>query len=242
MPVPPEIDKKIRDGLESLYLASKALLDVHVEESATPATDRLFASLEGAVSEEVIMQGVSLHETKTHLMNMLPMLFTDKKRVADMRKEINLAEIVQLHGMIAAIKRDYEDGMLDDISEMIEANVVADYLTQAEQLLRGGKKGVHTYGPAAVLAGAVLEDGLRRLCARQTPPISTNKPGGHPKTMGTLIDALKSAGLFNELKAKQLRAWADIRNAAAHGRFNSFNRADVEQMLVGVQTFLADHL
>lgn len=128
------------------------------------------------------------------------------------------------------------------IAEKIETNVVADYLTQAEQLLNGNRKRAYTYGPAAVLAGAVLEDSLRRLCARQTPPISTNKPGGHPKTMGTLIDDLKNAGLFNELKAKQLRAWADIRNAAAHGRFEDFTKDDVEQLIAGIQSFLVDYL
>ena len=33
--------------------------------------------------------------------------------------------------------------------------------------------------------------------------------------MGTLIDDLKAVNVYNELKAKQLRSWADIRNAAA---------------------------
>jgi len=45
----------------------------------------------------------------------------------------------------------------------------------------------------------------------------------------------------NELKAKQLRAWADIRNAAAHGEFDKFKRADVEGMIRGVSDFLATY-
>lgn len=60
--------------------------------------------------------------------------------------------------------------------------------------------------------------------------------------MNPLIDELKSAGVFNELKAKQLRGWADIRNAAAHGESEKFKRTDVEAMIPGVANFLADHL
>ena len=60
--------------------------------------------------------------------------------------------------------------------------------------------------------------------------------------LNALIDNLKNAGLYNELKAKQLRAWADIRNAAAHGKFGDFNRKDMEEMLKGVQNFLADYM
>ena len=53
---------------------------------------------------------------------------------------------------------------------------------------------------------------------------------------------LKKAGVFNELRAKQLRAWADVRNNAAHGEFDQFQRADVEQMIQGISNFLADYL
>ena len=73
-------------------------------------------------------------------------------------------------------------------------------------------------------------------------PIALDNAKGEPKTLNPLIDDLKKANVFNELKAKQLRAWADVRNAAAHGEFAKFNRQDVEQMLVGVQNFLADYL
>jgi hypothetical protein len=65
---------------------------------------------------------------------------------------------------------------------------------------------------------------------------------GEPKTLNRLIDELKKAGAFNELKAKQLRSWADIRNAAAQGEFSAFGKADVEQMIYGINNFLADYL
>jgi hypothetical protein len=56
------------------------------------------------------------------------------------------------------------------------------------------------------------------------------------------IKAKTNAGLFNETKAKHLRAWAAIRNDAVHGDFDKFTKQDVEGMLKGVAEFLADYL
>ena len=113
---------------------------------------------------------------------------------------------------------------------------------QAEQLLEEGQSGKFDHVPAAVLSGAVLEKALKTLCDLQQPAIPVLKSDGEPKKMNLLIDDLKKAGLFNEAKAKQLRAWTAIRNHAAHGEFDQFNRKDVEQMIAGVNNFLADYL
>ena len=113
-------------------------------------------------------------------------------------------------------------------------------MEQAEGLLKEGQSGKYDHVPAAVLAGAVLEKSLRSLCDKQVPPVPTLNSKGEQKTLNPLIDDLKKSGLFNESKAKQLRAWAAIRNHAAHGEFDQFNRTDVEQLLQGVNNFLAD--
>ncbi len=121
----------------------------------------------------------------------------------------------------------------------VEAEIAADYMGQAEQLLAEGQSGKYDHVPAAVLSGAVLEKALRTLCGKQVPPIATVNSKGEPLTLNPLIEALKKAGVFNELKAKQLRAWADIRNKAAHGEFDQFSRHDVEAMIRGIEDFLA---
>jgi hypothetical protein len=144
--------------------------------------------------------------------------------------------------LLKGIKNDLESGFLDDLSSQIEAEIAADYMGQAEQLLHEGQKGKFDHIPAAVLSGAVLEKSLRQLCQQQQPKISIISQNGDHKTLGPLIDDLKKAGLFNELKAKQLRAWADIRNKAAHGDFDQFSRSDVEQMIAGISTFLSEFL
>ena len=91
-------------------------------------------------------------------------------------------------------------------------------MEQAEALLGEGIEGQYDHVPAAVLCGAILEDALRRLCQKQTPPIATAKPDGRKKTMEPqkLIQDLRKAEAFNKLVANQLRSWAKIRNYAAH--------------------------
>jgi hypothetical protein len=144
--------------------------------------------------------------------------------------------------ILKGIHEDFERGFLDDISAAIEDEIAADYMGHAESLLHEGQTGKYDHVPAAVLAGAVLEQGLRTLCVRQLPPVPIRNQKGEPKTLNPLIDDLKKAGVFNELKAKQLRGWADVRNKAAHGEFAEFKKSDVEQMLHGINNFLGDFL
>ena len=151
-------------------------------------------------------------------------------------------EVEYCLGILEAFRDDFAKGFLDDLLLKVEAEIAGDYMGQAENLLKEGGSGKYDHVPAAALTGAVLEKALRTLCGQQEPPVSTTTPKGEPKTMNPLIDDLKKAGLFNELKAKQLRSWADIRNKAAHGEFDQSTKADVEQMMSGITTFLADYL
>jgi Tfp pilus assembly protein PilN len=151
----------------------------------------------------------------------------------------NLQEAVSL---LRGVKDDFEQGFLDDLATAIEAEIASNYMGQAEHLLAEGQRGKFDHVPAAVLAGAVLENSLRTICGQQQQPIAINNSNGDFKTLSPLVDDLKRAGVFNEAKAKQLRAWADIRNLAAHGEFTQFTRSDVEAMISGINNFLADHL
>lgn len=145
-----------------------------------------------------------------------------------------------------AIRDDFNSGLLGDIAAAIEAEVASDYMGQAGQLLADPGRGKFDHVPAAVLAGAVLEKTLRTLCTRQSPPISIEKQSGKgqikKKTLNDFIDDLKRANVFNEARAKQLRGFADIRNHAAHGEFDQFNRGQVEQMVAGIANFIAESL
>jgi hypothetical protein len=161
---------------------------------------------------------------------------------AEIRKlESRHSDAERLLGILQGMADDFSKGFLDSVLRQAEAEVAADYLGQAERLLGEGQPGQRDHIPAAVLLGAVFEKALRTICSRQDPPMAVTTGNG-PKKLVVLIDDLKKAGVFNELKAKQLRAWADVRNAAAHGEFDKFTRTDVEAMSTGITTFLGDHL
>lgn len=141
---------------------------------------------------------------------------------------------------LKSIRHAFEQGLFEDISSQIDAEISAEYLSQAEALLSYSRPSDRGEVAAAVITGAVLEHGLRMLCGKLEPkePVES---GGKALTLRGLIEALKKRAIFNELTAKQLRGWADIRNAAAHGKFNEFTPTQVEAMVACVKDFLARH-
>jgi len=226
MPLPPELDKKIRERFEELEIEAKRILSTRRSESSTDEYISAFEAL------------------KIKTVNLLQNIKARDSQLIEYIRKSSRSDISTLHGWIVAYKDDYEKGFLGDLTQMIEANITGDYLELAEDLLTGSKRqtGSYNHVPATVLTGAILEESLRILCQRQSPPIVVKKQNGEPKTLGVLIDDLKASGLYNELKAKQLRAWADIRNAAAHGEFDKFNEQDVDAMIKGVKNFLAEYM
>ena len=126
---------------------------------------------------------------------------------------------------------DFEGGYLFDARRLIEAEVFADFLDQAEELIRAGYK-----GPAAVVAGCVLEDALRRLCTAHGIPVP-ERPG-----LDRLNGELAKAGVYSKLVLKRITAIADIRNNAAHGRWDEFDEDDVTDMIEWIVKFTQEHL
>ena len=134
-------------------------------------------------------------------------------------------------GILRAALEDVEQGHLRTVQQMATAEVFSDFIDQADYLLE------HRYHiPAASLAGAVLENGLRSLAEKND--IAT-KPRDD---LSALNNKLGANAIYNRLRQKRVSAWVDVRNAADHGRFDEFNEADVTDLVKGVRTFLAEYL
>lgn len=123
-------------------------------------------------------------------------------------------------------KEDYEGGYLFNVRALVKAEVLDDALEQAEEILNAGYK-----DPACVVIGVALETTLKEMCTRAGV--------SHSKLDGMNIE-LRKAGIYNMAKQKQITAWADLRNNAAHGKWSEYNDADVKDFLEGVHRFLAD--
>jgi len=127
-----------------------------------------------------------------------------------------------------AAKEDYEGGYLFNIRGLIQAEVLDDALEQASELLQAGYK-----DPACVVIGVILETALKELCTRNSVP--------HDKLDRMNADLCK-AGAYNLGMQKQITAWAERRNKAAHGDWSAYNEADIEDMIKGVTRLIADYL
>jgi hypothetical protein len=250
MPFPPKLDSKIRTQFKNLIdegpeLASK--MKAENRQSRSEPRYIMGSRVVDLTGAEYHNQDVAFEAYRTQATSLVQLVLSKTERsqqiTADFRGLKQRSSSVEfINGTLIGLQKDYEAGLLDDIAEMIEAEIASDYMGQAEQLLGEGVPGQHDYVPAAVLAGAVFEDALRRLCQRQTPPIDTMKPNGDKKTLDPLITDLQKANVFNKAKADQFRSWAKTRNSAAHGEFTEFNRNDVEAMISGVKNFIADYL
>jgi hypothetical protein len=143
--------------------------------------------------------------------------------------------VSELVGILKGVQSDVRTGMLDDLRNLLHAEVFADFLEMAEYLLDEGYK-----DPAAVLLGAVLEDSIRKLAVARS--IETTTTNGRPLTIEPLNAALAKAGAYGPLIQKQVTSWAHLRNDAAHGHFGKYDADQVRQMLLSVQKFCADYL
>lgn len=136
-----------------------------------------------------------------------------------------------LPGILKALRGDYVAGHMQAIHELIHAEVFADFLEMADYLLEEGYK-----DPGAVLAGGVLEEHLRKLCEKNSIAILK---GNRPKKADSLNAELAGARVYSKLDQKSVTAWLDLRNKAAHGRYDEYTKEQVALMVQGIRDFLS---
>lgn len=137
-------------------------------------------------------------------------------------------------GYLTAIKAEIENGWLNNIKGLVSAEIFTDFLEMAEHLLEEKYK-----DPAAVIIGSVLEEQLRRLCVKNTIDIEENKSGKLvPKKANTLNDELAKGNVYNKLDQKSVTSWLDLRNKAAHGKYDEYTIEQVKIMYSGVLDFI----
>lgn len=143
------------------------------------------------------------------------------------------AHVAQMAGIFKAVKHDLEAGILVDFRRLVQAELFSDFLEMAEYLASEGYKDA-----SAVLLGAVLEDALRKIS--EAHGISTMNSNGKPLAMDAMNVQLGKSGAYNALVKKQVTSWSNLRNDAAHGRYEEYDAGQVKQMMLFVQKFCAD--
>lgn len=224
------LDERIREGEEILasakHIPGRAQQGMGGFENCTPARDILdfdrfaeWRSRSMSVAVQIVPPG-NVHRQEV-------------ERFALMAPDIG--RLRHILAKLRALRGDFAEGLLDDAWLLIRAEVAGDYMGQAETLLEDGY-----HVPAAVLAGAVLEDALRKLCAQHSIPTVNDK--GAPKSVNGMNTNLHKKGLYNTAKMQEIQAWAGYRNDCAHGKGDNVKSDDVRRTIQGVRAFVADHL
>ncbi len=134
-------------------------------------------------------------------------------------------------GILEAAYADYSEEFLFDLKSLIGAEVLGDFIDQAEELFSK-----NYFVAAASLSGAVLENSLRRIC--EINQVEIPERGG----IEVFNIELARAGVYNKLKQKLITAWADLRNKADHGKFEEVEKDDVQSMISWIKKFQDEFL
>lgn len=153
-------------------------------------------------------------------------------------KRTNIHEGTKLRhiiGTINALKSDLENDYLKSFSDIVQSELFSDYLEMADYLLSEGYK-----DPSAVLIGSTLEVHLRELCVSNKIEIevTNNKGNKIPKKADSMNVDLAKAGIYSSAYQKQIVAWLDLRNKAAHGKYSDYKIEEVSLMLQGIRQFI----
>ena len=147
--------------------------------------------------------------------------------------------LTALSGPLQTLRNDYAAGRLQSLAERLHSDLFADFLEMADYLIEDqGLK-----DPAAVRAGGVLEEHLRKLCPKHGVDTTFVDRGGvtKPKKLDTMNADLARAIAYGGEEQKQVTAWAGIRNHAAHAEYAKFDASQVKLMIQGIRDFVVRH-
>jgi hypothetical protein len=142
----------------------------------------------------------------------------------------------EIQAVLIAARSELAGGWFVALRQLVSAEIFSDFLEMSEYLIAEGY--IH---PAAVIIGSVLEEHLRQLCGSAGVPVEQAAPDGtmKPKKADVLNADLAKATVYSKLDQKNVTAWLDLRNKAAHGRYSEYAAEQVKNLLSGVSEFVA---
>jgi hypothetical protein len=140
----------------------------------------------------------------------------------------------RLSHALAQLREDYEKGYTRHFEELINASVFSDFLEMSQYLFDENFEIA-----AAVIAGSVLEEHLRKLAAKHGIALTSAK--GRPRSVDELGIDLVKASAFAETRRKIIVGWYGQRTAAAHGNYGDVERDEVGRMIPGIREFIDNY-
>jgi hypothetical protein len=138
-------------------------------------------------------------------------------------------------GIVRALKGDLEDGYLYSFSELVRGEMFETLIEMAEHLVEEGYKDA-----AAVVAGASLESQLRQLSNKYGISVDYNaKDGNTKKKTAERLNQELGKTAYSLFDQKQITAWLDLRNNAAHGNYPDYDEVQVAKLIEWVGDFIS---
>jgi hypothetical protein len=144
----------------------------------------------------------------------------------------NMKHLPILVGIVRAMRDDVKNGYLNTARELFHGELFSDFLEMSDFLLGEGFKDA-----AAVMAGGVLESHLRQLCIKHG--INVLDAAGKSRKAAQFNDDLYKAKVYSLVDQKSITAWLDIRNKAAHAKYQEYSKDHVSVMILGIRGFIA---
>lgn len=134
-------------------------------------------------------------------------------------------------GILKALHSDLANGYLNTVVELVHGEVFGDFLDMASYLHKEGYK-----DDDAVISGSSLEAHLRQMWNKLSIPITDASE--KPKKADRMNADLAGAEAYSKGDQKIITAWLDIRNNAAHGKYDEYTKEQVALMIDGIRDFI----
>jgi len=157
-------------------------------------------------------------------------VYFEQAQVALGEKRHDWNHLAALIGIVESAKIDIQSGYLSCLEELIHADIFSDFLEMADYLLSSGYKDA-----SAVIAGSTLEVHIKQLCAK----FGVNTlSSGKPKKADMLNAELVKSSAYSKLDQKNITAWLGLRNDAAHGDYNEYDKQQVSLLINSIRDFV----
>jgi len=145
-------------------------------------------------------------------------------------KDHSYGHLAGVIGVAESLLVDVKAGYLKTFEELIHADVFSDFLEMSEHLLSSGYKDA-----AAVMAGSTLEAHLKQLAHKYSVSVEND---GRPKKTDVINSELVKANAYSKLDQKNITAWLGLRNQAAHGNYDEYDKQQVILLLSSIRDFM----
>lgn len=146
-------------------------------------------------------------------------------------------------GILSSLRADINAGHLDSVAQEVKRAVASDFLSLAESFIDEDRDNKPLVTAAAVLAGGVLEEHIRRLCEKHgiDTERANNKGDMVRKNVSRLNGELRSAQAYEQIDHDNVLSWYRIRTHAAHAEYERYDAGRVEYMITGLRRFISDY-